>query len=191
MVEEQSHQLGRPLPHPRRHLRRPPHHSQDRPRTERMEALVDTANLATTLPGPPGRLWAERVAAIAGPAAVAQAREQLIARKHEAAKPGAVNVDPANCQPKPTPEVDVGLETAVGPAGIDTFIERVATWGRRMPRPGDPVFIRSASVAIATAGILPAPAAQLRLRETLGRIERSINPPEAATTVLTTEGVGL
>lgn len=165
--------------------------SQDRSRTERMEALVDTSNLATTLPGPPGRQWAERVAAIAGPAAVAETCEQLLTRKHRAPNPGAVNVEPAGWQPKPTPDVDVGLETAVGPAGIEPFIEQIGTWGRRLPHPGHLVFIRSASEAIAAAGILPAVAAQLRLREALGRIERSINPPEAATPVLTTGGVGL
>jgi DNA primase len=156
-------------------------------RTERVEALADVANLATRLPGRPARLWAERVAPIAGPAAVAEAHEYLMAaQKHQAPKLDQ-DVDVANWEPESGPEVDVGFEAAIGSAGIEAFIERVAIWGRRLPRPGDAIFIRSASVAIAAAGILPAQDAQLRLREALGRIEQSINPAEAATPVLTSE----
>jgi DNA primase len=159
-------------------------------RTERMEALVDVANLATRLPGRPAQLWAERVARIAGPAAVAETHEYLLARKREGPMPGQ-HVDLAAWQREPTPEVDIGFEAAVGPAGIEAFIERVAIWGRRLPRPGDPVFIRSASVTLEAAGILPATPARARLYEALGRIERSSDPPEAATPVLTTEAMGL
>jgi hypothetical protein len=64
-------------------------------------------------------------------------------------------------------------------------------WGRRLPRPSDRVFIRGASVDVASAGILPLASAQARLQEALGRIEGSIDPVEAITPVLTTEGVGL
>jgi DNA primase len=163
---------------------------QDGTRTQRMEALVDVANLASRLPGRPARLWAERVARIAGPAAVAETHEHVIAaRKHEA--PMGQGVDLADWQPAPTPEVDVGFEAAVGPAGIEAFIERVAVWGRRLPRVGDPIFIRSAAVATGTAGILQTEAALGRFEEALGRIERSVDPPGATTLVLTTEGVGL
>jgi DNA primase len=159
----------------------------DRSHTDRIGALIDVANLATRLPGRTARLWAERVGATAGSAAVAETREHLIvAGIHEAPKPGQ-DVDVADWQPEPTPEVDVGFEAAVGSVGIEAFIERVAIWGRRLPRLGDAIFIRSASIAIAAEGILPSPTAQLRLREALGRIERSVNPPEAATPVLTTE----
>jgi DNA primase len=163
----------------------------NRNRTERMEALVDIAHLATRLPGRPARLWAERVAAIAGPAAVAETHEHLVAaHKHEAPRLDQ-DVDLDDWHTKPAPEVDVGFEAAVGPAGVEAFIERVAIWGRRLPRPGDPVFIRSASVTLDAAGILPATPARARLYEALGRIDRSIDPAEAATPVLTTEAIGL
>jgi DNA primase len=153
--------------------------SRDHTRTERMEALVDVANLATRLPGRPARLWAEWVAAIAGPAAVAETREREAATTSR-------GVERADRQPEPTPEVDIGFKAA-GAAGTEAFIERVAIWGRRLPRQGDAVFIRYASIAIAAEGILPAQTAQLRLREALGRIERSVNPPEAATPLLIME----
>jgi DNA primase len=165
--------------------------SQDRSRAERMGALIDVANLATRLPGRTARLWAERVGAIAGPAAVAEAHEQLlVSLKLEAPHP-AHHVDLANWQPEPTTEVDIGFEATVGPAGTEAFIQRVATWGRRLPRPSDPFFIREASVAIASAGVLPLANAQARLHEALGRIERSIDPREAITPGLTVERVGL
>jgi hypothetical protein len=156
-----------------------------------MEALVDIAHLATRLPGRPARLWAERVAAIAGPAAVAESHEHLVAaHKHEAPRLDQ-DVDVDDWQPEPTPEVDVGFEAAVGPAGLEAFIERIAIWGRRLPRPGDPVFIRSASVALDAAGILQATPARARLYEALGRVERSIEAPGATTPVVTTEAIGL
>jgi hypothetical protein len=129
--------------------------------------------------------------AIAGPAAVAETQEHLLAAyKHEA--PGLdQDVDLDDWQPEPAPEFDVCFEAAVGPAGIEAFIERVAVWGRRLPRPGDPIFIRSASVATGAAGILPTEAALGHFKKAFGRIERSIDPPGATTLVVTTEGVEL
>jgi DNA primase len=164
---------------------------QDRTRSERMEALVDVANLAPRLPGRPARVWAERIAAIAGLAAVAEINEQLIAAHNQEAPKSGHDINLTGWQPEPMPEVDVGFAASAGPAGIEAFIERVVMWGRRLPRPGDPVFILSASVTLEAAGILPATLARARLYEALGRVERSIDPPEAATPVLTTEAIGL
>jgi DNA primase len=165
--------------------------SQERSRTERIAALIDVASLATRLPGRTARLWAERIGAIAGPAAVAEAHEQLLASpKLEAPKP-ADHVDLANWQSESSTEVDIGFEAAVGPGGTEAFIQRVAMWGRRLPPPSDRFFIRGASVAVGSAGILPLASAQARLQEALGRIEGSIDPLEAITPGLTMEGVGL
>jgi DNA primase len=165
--------------------------SQDRSRTERMGALIDLANLATRLPGRTARLWAERVGAIAGTAAVAEAHEQLLAsHKLEAPKPDD-HVELANWQPEPAAQGDIGFKAALGPGGTEALVQRVATWGRRLPRPSDPFFLRGASVAIASAGILPLTNAQARLQEAFGRIERSIDPREAITPVFALQGVGL
>jgi DNA primase len=165
--------------------------SQDRSRAERTETLVEVANLATRLPGRTARLWAERVGAIAGPAAVAEAHEQLLASLKVEAPKTAHHVDLANWQPESATQTESGFDAVIGPGATEAFIQRVATWGRRLPGVGDPVFIRSASASIDTAGILPTTEARARLHEVFGRIERSIDPVELATPVVTTEAIGL
>src|SRR5262249_5394103 len=97
----------------------------------------------------------------------------------------------ADCQPEPAPEVDLGFEAAVGPGGAEAFIERVAVWGRRLPRPGDQVFVRAALATVDASGFLPRGHAAGRLERALGQVERSIDPPQPATPVLTTEAVGI
>lgn len=165
-------------------------HSQDRSRAERMEALIEVANLANRLPGRTAGLWAERVGAIAGPVAVAEAHEQLLASLKVEAPKTAHHVD-ANWRPESTPGRDVGFEVAVGPGGTEAFIHRVATWGRQLPQRGDSVFIRSVSVTLEAAGILPATEARARLSKALGRGGQPIDHPEAATPVLSTEAIAL
>lgn len=164
--------------------------SQDRPPAERMESLVAVANLATRLPGRTARLWAERVGAIAGPAAVAEAHERLLnSLEVEAPKP-AHQVDLTNWQPEPATQQGA-FEAVTGPGATEALIERIATWGRRLPCVADPGFIRSASASIDAAGSLGATDARARLHELLGRIERSIGSQELATHGPTTEAIGL
>jgi hypothetical protein len=161
------------------------HHRQDR--LEAVECLdlavgsdqgaVSAFRLAR-FPGPP--------AVMAGPAAVAEAHEHVLSTNVPAVGE-AVEIDLANWQSEPRPKIDIGFEAAVGPSGTDALIERVAGWGSQLPCPGDPSFIRTASVTIDHSGILPTAHAVTRLKQAIGRIERSIDPPEAATPVLTTE----
>lgn len=58
---------------------------------------------------------------------------------------------------------------------MDVFLERIAGWGRRFPRSGDSGFIRSATDATTTTGMLPGGSARLHLQRAMREVVPSVD----------------
>jgi len=156
--------------------------------TERMAAIVAASTCAEHLPPRAASLWACRIATAAAPLAVAEAHELLVQAQFAGGLPAPEPDHRGESRAQSPPEIDVDFGAPVGPGNAAVLIERVATWGRRPPRAGDPVFLRSPSAVVDKAGTAPGQQAAVHLEPALGRVNGCIEPSvEAATPVLTTD----
>lgn len=137
---------------------------------ERMEAIVAASRCAELLPERQAPLWVDRIAAIAGRLAVAEALDHVA----EAMCLGTVRATQehfhGNRRPLPA------MEFAVGCGEAAALVERVAAWGRRLPPTAAQAFLRSASAALENGGIAGARLAALHLGHTFRRVEQTIEP---------------